>query len=83
MLFFNIGSLRNLTEQVQKEVELAVELDENMLKSLESNSRNSSFLEDMFKISTTLSADLKRLLFKILQEGFEVSIITFALVCTS
>lgn len=83
MLFFNIGSLRNLTEQVQKEVELAVELDENMLKSLESNSRNSSFLEDLFKISTTLSADLKRLLFKILQEGFEVSSITFGLVCTS
>lgn len=67
------GSLRNLTEKVQKEVERAEEMDKNILKSLESDSRGASFIDELLKISSSLSDHLKRTLFKMLQDGPEVT----------
>lgn len=71
-MFLFSGSLRNLTEKVQKEVERAEEMDKNILKSLESDSRGASFIDEFLKISSSLSDHLKRILFKMLQEGPEV-----------
>lgn len=72
-----LGSLKNLTDKVQKEVERAEELDQNILKSLESDSRSFSFIDELMKISSTISDELKRVLFKLLQEGPQVVNISF------
>ncbi len=63
-----------MTEKVQKEVEIAEEMDKNILKSLEADSKGLSFIDELMKISPSISKDLKQILFKTLQEGPEVSL---------
>lgn len=66
-----LGSLKDIREKVHREVELAVQLDEHMLQSLESNSKNASFTDELGKMSP-VAEDLKQILLKVLQGGFQV-----------
>jgi len=65
-----------LAGKVQKEVEVTVELDKHIFKNFESTSESSSLLNHLLTVSSTLSHDVKRVLFKILRDGFEVSKLT-------